>query len=219
MCQDFDSEFKLQAHQVKECAYIFKRGDAFVDRITNKSFNSQSQLIQHMMKTHVKYEMPYSCQVCGYRSSFHHDVIEHFQLQHDRTDKLLCPKSLRVFSLYTSQGYNPAAATAYLQHLQRMEDLKGKSALQCKKSVLRFTEDKHLRAHLAEDFSSYKEFDDVEPYQYMASDEPLMIPRPEEKTMRAAVRNLANFMPLQSSFAAQNLEDMVDKNFLLYIFS
>merc|ERR1719154_969670 len=35
-----------------------------------------------------------------------------------------------------------------------------------------------------------------------------MIPSPEEKTMRAAIRNLANFMPQQSSFAAQNLEDL-----------
>ena len=207
--KDFDSESKVQTHQDTECVYAYKRGSQYVDRITNTVFSSQGQLIQHMMKNHVKYEMPYSCQVCGYRSSFHHDVIEHFQLQHDRTDKLLCPKSLRVFSLYTSQGYNPAVATAYLQHLQKMEDLKGKSSLKCKKSVLRFSEEKHLRAHLADDFSSYKEFDDVEPFQLMASDEPVMIPRPEEKTMRPAIRNLANFMPLQSSFAAQNLEDLV----------
>ena len=207
--KDFDSETKVQAHQDTDCVYAYKRGAQFVDRITNTVFSSQSQLIQHMMRTHVKYEMPYSCQVCGYRSSFHHDVIEHFQLQHDRTDKLLCPKSLRVFSLYTSQGYNPAAATAYLQHIQKMEDLKGKASLKCKKSVLRFSEDKHLRAHLADDFSSYKEFDDVEPFQYLAGDEPVMIPSPEEKTMRLAIRNLANIMPQQSSFAAQNLEDLV----------
>ena len=207
--KDFDSETKVQAHQDTECVYAYKRGKQYVDRITNTVFSIQSQLIQHMMKTHVKYEMPYSCQVCGYRSSFHHDVIEHFQLQHDRTDKLLCPKSLRVFSLYTSQGYNPAAATAYLQHIQKMEDLKGKASLKCKKSVLRFSEDKHLRAHLADDFSSYKEFDDVEPFQYLAGDEPVMIPSPEEKTMRLAIRNLANIMPQQSSFAAQNLEDLV----------
>ena len=113
--------------------------------------------------------------------------------------------------MYNSQGYNPAAATAYLQHLQKMEDLKGKSSLKSKKSVLRFTEDKHLRAHLADDFSSYKEFDDVEPYQYLGGDELVMIPRPEEKTMRPAIRNLANFMPQQSSFAAQNLEDLVKR--------
>ena len=210
--KDFDSDAKVQSHQDTECVYAHKRSAEYVDRITNTVFSTKGQLIQHMMKNHVKYEMPYSCQVCGFRSSFHHDVIEHFQLEHDRTDKLLCPKSLRVFSLYTSQGYNPANVTAYLQHLQKMEDLKGKSSLKCKKSVLRFSEEKHLRAHLADDFSSYKDFDDVEPFQLMASDEPVMIPRPEEKTMRPAIRNLANFMPLQSSFAAQNLEDLVKLN-------
>ena len=210
--KDFDSDAKVQSHQDTECVYAHKRSAEYVDRITNTVFSTKGQLIQHMMKNHVKYEMPYSCQVCGFRSSFHHDVIEHFQLEHDRTDKLLCPKSLRVFSLYTSQGYNPANVTAYLQHLQKMEDLKGKSSLKCKKSVLRFSEEKHLRAHLADDFSSYKDFDDVEPFQLMASDESVMIPRPEEKTMRPAIRNLANFMPLQSSFAAQNLEDLVKLN-------
>merc|ERR1719154_1000601 len=35
-----------------------------------------------------------------------------------------------------------------------------------------------------------------------------MIPSPEEKTMRAAIRNLANFMPKDDAFIAQNLVDM-----------
>ena len=58
--KDFDSEAKTQAHMDNDCVYAYKRGAQYVDRITNTVFSSQSQLIQHMMKTHVKYEMPYS---------------------------------------------------------------------------------------------------------------------------------------------------------------
>ncbi len=33
-----------------------------------------------MMCVHARSEMPYACSVCGFRSSFHKDVIDHFQV-------------------------------------------------------------------------------------------------------------------------------------------
>ena len=114
--------------------------------------------------------------------------------------------------MYNEKGYNSAMAVTYLEHLQRMEDLKSKPNLQSKKSTLRFTDVSLLRAHMAEDFLSYKDIDGVEPYQYVASDEPIQMPKPDERHMKIATakyslkeRNLLK----QSSFAAQNLEDMV----------
>ena len=210
--KDFDSEVKLQEHQIKDCRILPQVAKEYVDQITNTTFSSKTALIQHMMKTHVKYEMPYKCEISGYRSSRHSDIIEHFLLNFDRTDKLLCPYSLKVFSMYNEKGYNSAMAVTYLEHLQRMEDLKSKPNLQSKKSTLRFTDVSLLRAHMAEDFLSYKDIDGVEPYQYVASDEPIQMPKPDERHMKIATakyslkeRNLLK----QSSFAAQNLEDMV----------
>jgi len=209
--KDFDSEVKLQEHQIKDCRILPQVAKEYVDQITNTTFSSKTALIQHMMKTHVKYEMPYKCEISGYRSSRHSDIIEHFLLNFDRTDKLLCPYSLKVFSMYNEKGYNSAMAVTYLEHLQRMEDLKSKPNLQSKKSTLRFTDVSLLRAHMAEDFLSYKDIDGVEPYQYVASDEPIQMPKPDERHMKIATakyslkeRNLLK----QSSFAAQNLEDM-----------
>ena len=75
---------------------------------------------------------------------------------------------------------------------------------------------------MAEDFLSYKDIDGVEPYQYVASDEPIQMPKPDERHMKIATakyslkeRNLLK----QSSFAAQNLEDMVSFDMHLMLLS
>ncbi len=41
---------------------------------------TKGTFMQHMTVVHAKYEMPYSCSVCAYRSSFHKDVVDHFQV-------------------------------------------------------------------------------------------------------------------------------------------
>ena len=48
-------------------------------RICDEGFGVKNHLIHHMSKTHAKSEMPYLCQICGYRSSMHRDLIDHFQ--------------------------------------------------------------------------------------------------------------------------------------------
>ena len=51
----------------------------------------------------------------------------------------------------------------------------------------------------------------MEVYQYMASEEPLMMPRPDERQARTAAKKsgLLKAPPQQAAFAAQNLEDML----------
>merc|ERR1719369_76796 len=170
----------------------------------------KSHLIHHMTKVHVKAEMPYQCQICAHRSSQHRDIIEHFQVTHDRTDKLQCPLCLKTYSLYGEKGYNSNNAVSFMQHLQRHEDIKIKSTTSCKKCCLKFTEDKPLKAHLADDHVSFKDFDNIEVYQYVATDTPIQMPRPDERQLKVAMKKSLTVKPLpqQAAFAAQNLEDM-----------
>ncbi len=40
-----------------------------------------SALTSHMNTYHVAAEMPYGCNICGFRCSFHKDIIDHFQVR------------------------------------------------------------------------------------------------------------------------------------------
>merc|ERR1719402_2161802 len=90
-----------------------------------------------MTKCHIRAEMPYLCNICGFRSSMHRDCIDHFHEAHDRTDKLQCPLCLKTYSLYNEKGYNSATAITFTQHLQKHEDRKNKKNV-CKKCALNF---------------------------------------------------------------------------------
>merc|ERR1719369_414791 len=170
----------------------------------------KSHLIHHMTKVHVKAEMPYQCQICAHRSSQHRDIIEHFQVTHDRTDKLQCPLCLKTYSLYGEKGYNSNNAVSFMQHLQKHEDIKNRNQLNCRKCCLKFIDDKSLKTHLTDDHVSFKDFDNIETYQYVATDTPTKMPRPDEKQLKVAMKKSLAVKPLpqQAAFAAQNLEDM-----------
>ena len=222
--KDFDSEDKVNSHVELE---HLKSGMEFVCQICSTVYPAKHQLVQHMAKVHVKYEMPYQCQVCGHRTSLHRDLVEHFQVNHDRTDKLQCPHCLKIFSLYSEKGYNGTGSTSYLQHLQRHEDTKKKQSLQCKKCSLKFLEEKHVRAHLAEDHVSFKDYEEVETSQFVPAGEPIQMCQPDERFFKVAVKKnsvvkvtvvLLCFLLLlfkyiqavsqQAAFATQNLEDL-----------
>jgi len=205
--KDFDSEQKAAAHTD---TVHYQKGSECVCLICNQGLAQKTHLIHHMTKVHVKAEMPYQCQICAHRSSQHRDIIEHFQVTHDRTDKLQCPLCLKTYSLYGDKGYNSSNAVSFMQHLQKHEDIKTKSQHNCRKCVLKFMDDKSLKTHLTDDHVSFKDFDNIEVYQYVATDNPVQMPRPDERQLKVAVKRSTNVKPLQqqAAFAAQNLEDM-----------
>jgi len=205
--RDFDSEYKAEDHINTE---HLKKGSEFVCLICNNCYTIKNHLINHMMKVHLAAEMPYVCQVCGFRHSQHREIIDHFQLNHDRTDKLQCPLCLKTYSLYGEKGYNSGNAVAYMQHLQKHEDCKNKTSTFCRRCVLRFVDDKTMKTHLAEDHASYRDFPDWEPYQYVSTDSPVQMPKPDERQMKLAEKHnwAMRSIPQQAAFAAQNLEDL-----------
>jgi len=205
--KDFDSEHKAQAHTDEQ---HFKKGSPCVCLICNSGFPQSTHLIHHMTKVHVKAEMPYQCQICAHRASQYRDIIEHFQETHDRTDKLQCPLCLKTYSLYGDKGYNSSNAVSFMQHLQKHEDIKTRNQLNCRKCCLKFIDEKSLKTHLMDDHVSFKDFENIETYQYVATDSPVQMPRPDEKLLKVAMKKSLTVKPLQqqAAFAAQNLEDM-----------
>ena len=188
--KDFDSEEKVNSHVELE---HLKTGQEFVCQICSNSYPAKHHLVQHMTRLHVKSEMPYQCQVCGHRTSLHREMVEHFQVSHDRTDKLQCPHCLKTFSLYSDKGYNGSGSSSYLQHLQRHEDVKKRQSLQCKKCVLKFLEEKHVRAHLADDHVSFKDYEDVETSHFVPAGEPIQMCPPDERLFKVAVKKPSAF--------------------------
>lgn len=45
---------------------------------------------------HYPSEMPYQCESCGYRTSSHKDVIDHYYKIHEKGEGLQCPYCLKV---------------------------------------------------------------------------------------------------------------------------
>ena len=73
-----------------------------------------THLLHHMQKQHVRAELPYFCHICSFRSSKHTDVVEHFQIAHDRTDKLQCPLCLKTTGR-CSHLLSPSISSSLLQ--------------------------------------------------------------------------------------------------------
>jgi len=202
--KDFDSEAKAQEHlEVQHLKSSLKH----VCRICEESFGPSTHLIHHMQRAHVKAELPYFCHICSYRSSQHRDVVEHFQVTHDRTDKLQCPLCLKTTGLYGEKGYSADTAVKFMQHLQRHEDTKAKTGLNCRKCALKFVDEKSVKQHAEQDHNSYREFEDLETGEPETG---VQMPPPEERGVKTATRksSLAKSLPQQAAFASQNLEDL-----------
>ena len=136
------------------------------------------------------------------------EAVDHFTEQHDRTDKLQCPRCLKTFQLFTEKGYNSSTAVEFVQHLQSHQDNK---RIPCKKCCLSFKDDgKSMRGHMDRDHGSFKGHEGLEMYQYLANEIPIKMPRPDERGMRLAPKGIIKKLGSvqQTSFAAQNLEDL-----------
>ena len=48
-------------------------------RICEKDHDNRHSLTEHMRKFHNACEMPYTCQLCNFRSSMYSDVVDHFK--------------------------------------------------------------------------------------------------------------------------------------------
>ncbi|XP_013782169.2 uncharacterized protein LOC106466429 [Limulus polyphemus] len=73
--RDFETPYSMQCH----IEAVHMKMDTLACGICNQAFSSEVTLIAHMKTMHVECEMPYLCNVCGFRCSMHQQVLEHFQ--------------------------------------------------------------------------------------------------------------------------------------------
>lgn len=95
-------------------------------------------------------EMPYRCESCGYRTSSHKDVIDHYYKSHEKCDGLQCPYCIKVIQFVSSPGGQPSSASvhAYLMHMQRHIVRREEKLNKCPRCCLWFNQMSTLKAHV-----------------------------------------------------------------------
>jgi len=125
--------------------------------------------VMHMWKRHVNCEAPYRCEVCEYRSSFHHDVVDHFYKEHGSSDIVQCPVCLKAMSSRSITSLKNVVA-----HLQNHVLRKGKKCQDC---CLQFSSDVDYRTHLIND-SAHDTRRNSNFVQHPVDDTPIRMPNP-----------------------------------------
>lgn len=119
-CTALSSQHQMLTH-VAETHSNFGHSDGLmvVCAICEEKFGKSKSLIEHLSSMHYPSEMPYRCESCGYRTSSHKNVIDHYYEIHEKGEGLQCPFCLKVIQ-FVNEG-NPSASNvhAYLSHMQR----------------------------------------------------------------------------------------------------
>lgn len=95
-----------------------------------------------MWENHCRQDMPYRCDLCDFRNSFHFEVINHFMKDHAGWDAVLCPYCLKTLSAKSFSCMKQVVV-----HLQNHTIRKGKKCPHCS---LLFASDSDFRHHLSE---------------------------------------------------------------------
>lgn len=96
-CTALSSQHQMLTH-VAETHSNFGNSDGVmvVCAICEEKFGKSKSLIDHLASMHYPSEMPYRCESCGYRTSSHKDVIDHYYKVHEKGEGLQCPYCLKV---------------------------------------------------------------------------------------------------------------------------
>jgi uncharacterized C2H2 Zn-finger protein len=97
---------------------------------------------------HYPSEMPYKCESCGYRTSSHKDVIDHYYKNHEKSDGLQCPYCLKVIQFINDSHTNSSSVHAYLMHMQRHIVRREEKLNKCPRCCLWFNQMSSLKAHV-----------------------------------------------------------------------
>ncbi|XP_077996907.1 uncharacterized protein LOC144450196 isoform X2 [Glandiceps talaboti] len=127
----FNTPFELQCHIEK--SHI--SSSDLRCRICDLTLDCKSDLMSHMTSKHPPLQMPYSCPICQFRSSFLDTTIEHFKAKHEGIKKCLCTHCLKA----------SGDANSYLRHCQKHQTKSGN--VRCKKCKLMFVTSADLKAH------------------------------------------------------------------------
>merc|ERR1712226_557425 len=177
--KEFENAMLLQEHHEQVHT---KSIEKYVCRICQTGFEDEKKFAHHMTQKHIRAELPYACYICNYRSSFQMDVIDHFLEYHERSDKMQCPRCLKIFSMSGgAQGYNPATAVEYLRHLEQHNQPK---VFKCERCVLQFPTDATRKAHVEKDHVTWKDYETLEGAPMGDGEVSVRMPKPDERNVR-----------------------------------
>ncbi|XP_039311217.1 uncharacterized protein LOC105200390 isoform X2 [Solenopsis invicta] len=119
-CTPLSSQHQMLTH-VSETHSNFGHSDSVmvVCAICEEKFGKNKSLIDHLSVMHYPSEMPYQCESCGYRTSSHKDVIDHYYKSHEKGEGLQCPYCLKVIQFVNNGSPNVSNVYAFLSHMQR----------------------------------------------------------------------------------------------------
>ncbi|XP_036141434.1 uncharacterized protein LOC105833640 isoform X3 [Monomorium pharaonis] len=176
-CTPLSSQHQMLTH-VSETHSNFGHSDSdmVVCAICEEKYGKSKSLIDHLTLMHYPSEMPYQCESCGYRTSSHKDVIDHYYKTHEKGEGLQCPYCLKVIQFVNNGNPNVSNVYAYLSHMQRhivrRDQGKGKK---CPKCCLWFNQKSSLTIHQRELHDCVIN-SKVVPYS-ASSDDSIMIPK------------------------------------------
>ncbi|XP_018346712.1 PREDICTED: uncharacterized protein LOC108751155 [Trachymyrmex septentrionalis] len=151
-CTPLSSRHQMVTH-VSETHSNFGHSDSVmvVCAICEEKFGKSKSLIDHLSLMHYPSEMPYHCENCGYRTSSHKDVIDHYYKIHEKGEGLQCPYCLKVIHFVNEGKPNASNVYAYLTHMQRhiVRRDQGKGN-KCSRCCLWFNQKSSLTLHQRE---------------------------------------------------------------------
>ncbi|KAG6801764.1 hypothetical protein HZU73_02886 [Apis mellifera caucasica] len=151
-CTAFSSQHQMITH-VTEAHSSFGHSDSdmVVCAICEQKFGNSGLLINHLSSMHCPSEMPYRCESCGYRTSSHKDVIDHFYRVHEKGEGLQCPYCLKVIGFVRNGNPNVTSVHTFLLHMQRHVIRKEQGrGNKCSRCCLWFNQKSSLKIHQRE---------------------------------------------------------------------
>lgn len=145
--------------------------------ICSEKMESRESLILHMRRTHHQLELPFSCTICGFRSSEQFKLVDHFYEVHKNGEKLQCPHCLKCVAVGNQGKKLPANVFFYSQHVKKHQQ--NTSSKKCDKCSLMFMHKGIIKEHLNKDHISLRDHPNIVPYS-SDSKVSIMIPVPKQ---------------------------------------
>ncbi|XP_077271885.1 relative of woc isoform X1 [Temnothorax americanus] len=190
-CTPLSSQHQMLTH-VSETHSNFGHCDnvMVVCAICEEKFGKSKSLIDHLSLMHYPSEMPYKCESCGYRTSSHKDVIDHYYKIHEKGEGLQCPYCLKVIQFVNEGTPNASNVYAYLSHMQRhiVRRDQGKGN-KCSRCCLWFNKKSSLTIHQRElhDCVSNPKNKYIEAVPYSAGNSGIMVSKNIPEIIRFSV--------------------------------
>lgn len=105
-------------------------------------YKKEKELIEHLKEFHIYQDYPYSCSLCPFRSSFYHELIQHFKRNHCDLIKACCKFCLKVF-------ISDDSSELLYDHLKT--HLVVKESFKCTNCSLSFISEQDFKSHFLKD--------------------------------------------------------------------